>query len=84
MPGAVAGSENSNNYLYSINALPADVASFYIQELAKLAWEPNPSSGTPESSGVIKLLYLSAQEICLVTIIPQTDGTLVMLGRQQQ
>jgi hypothetical protein len=82
MPGAIAGSETSSGYLYTTTAAPSEVASFYTRELPKLGWNPQPGNGTPEPSGVLTLVFFKGQEVCLVGIIQQKDGALVMLGRQ--
>jgi len=81
-PGAIAGSENSGNYLYTTTTAPSEVASFYSRELPKLGWNPKPGNGTPDPGGVLTLVFFKGQEVCLVAIIPQEVGTLVMLGRQ--
>jgi len=82
MPGALAGNENDTNYLYTTSAKSTDVITFYTRELPKLGWEPKPGNGTPEPGGVLTLVFFKGDEACLVAIVPQQVGTLVMLGRQ--
>lgn len=84
MPGAISGKENSDNssYLYAINIVPSEIATFYTQELVKLGWEPKSGNATPAPGGVLTLVFYKGQEACIVSIIQQPDGALVMLGRQ--
>ena len=82
MPGAIAGSQNSTNYLFSVNTSAAEVEAYYNGALPPLGWTPKTGNGTPQPGGVVTLVYYKGQESCIVAIIQQKVGLLVMLGRQ--
>jgi hypothetical protein len=80
MPGAIAGNETSKNYAYTINATQSAVVAFYARELPKLGWEPKPRNGTPDPGGIVSLVFSKGQQVCIIGIIPQKVGVLVVLG----
>ena len=82
MSSAIAGNEKNGSYIYTLTDSPLTIEAFYDTEMPKTGWTPKKGNGTPEPSGVITLVYLKGREVCIVGIIPQKGGTLVMLGRQ--
>ena len=84
MPDALAGSERDGNYLFNTPSLPADVADFYNQEMQKLGWTARPENETPDPSGIITLAYEKDKLKSVVGIIPQAEGSVVMLSQRER
>jgi hypothetical protein len=80
MPGAIAGNESNANYAYTVNALQSDVSVFYGREMPKLGWDPKPRNGTPDPGGIVSLVFYKGQQVCIIGILPQKVGVMVVLG----
>ena len=80
MVGALAGDESSTNYAYTINATQSAFSVFYAHEMPKLGWDPKPRNGTPDPGGIVSLVFYQGQQVCIIGIIPQKVGVMVVLG----
>lgn len=84
MPDAIAGVEKDGNYLYTTKTTTDKIAFFYAKQMLSLGWNSRAENGTPGAGGILTLVYVKGAEICIIGIVPQQGGALVMLGKQKK
>jgi len=77
MPGALAGSGDSNRYLFTINATVAEIQTFYQKQLKDAGWDfLTAGVGTTKTT---LLIFGKDQAVFSVSILPYDDLFIVML-----
>ena len=69
---------------YSYSIPPGRCDRFLQPGNAKLGWTARPENETPDPSGIITLAFEKDKLISVVGIIPQAEGSMVMLGQQEK
>ena len=78
MPGALAGQDDGSSYTFTIQATPAEIQSFYEENLGPLGWEVFASGAG--DTGAAMIIFMKGEAMITFAVIPQEDGiTLVLL-----
>lgn len=77
MPTATAGEESSGLYSFKANSTVAEVLDYYKTEMGKLGW--TEAFSMPDTGGTALLSYEKDNNVVLITITENGDGSLVVL-----
>jgi hypothetical protein len=77
MPGALAGSEDSDSYRFTIKATAAEIQAYYQKELTTAGWA-FVAGGAGETKTML-LIFSKEDKILTISILPFDDLFIVML-----
>lgn len=80
MPGALAGQDDGSSYTFTIQATPAEIQSFYEENLGPLGWEVFASGAG--DTGAAMLIFMKGDAMITFAVLPQADGISVVLMAQ--
>lgn len=82
MPGALAGEEDEESYIFTIAATVPEVQAYYEKEMAALGWELM-TPGMDSDDAVMLIFNNNKPPLLPISITRQGDVTIVLMVSSQ-
>jgi hypothetical protein len=77
MPGAIAGEDRGDAYIFIIAATPDEVAEYYTEAMSQAGWMPL-GFGTSDNTSVL-LIFIKETDTLSISILPHEEGAYVLI-----
>jgi hypothetical protein len=77
MPGALAGEDRGDAYIFIIAGTPDEVADYYVEAMSQAGWTPL-GFGTSDNTSVL-LIFIKETDTLSISILPHEAGAYVLI-----